>query len=234
MKKSLLVSAAMAATLTSSSVFADLTGNIGVASNYVWRGMTQSLDQAAISGGVDWSHDSGAYAGTWVSNVDFSGDPGTGYEDGTGYELDYYVGYAGDAGDIGYDVGLVAYNYPVTPEFNFLEAYVSGSMSMFTLGINMTIENASGNDGGLFADGDMYVSLNADVTDTISLYAGSYMFDLDPGPGVEIDYIHFGASISKDDFTFALDKNDFDPVGGGVITANNVRATVSWAKEFEL
>jgi hypothetical protein len=64
----------------------------------------------------------------------------------------------------------------------------------------------------------------------ISLYAGSYMYDNDGEPGVgDVDYIHYGASLGKGDFTFAVDKNDID---GG--SADNVRFTVVWGKEFEL
>ena len=79
-----------------------LEGNIGFTNNYVWRGMTQTDDQAAISGGLDFSA-GGFYAGTWASNVDFGDD--------TNSEQDVYFGYAGDAGDISYDVGYIAYMY---------------------------------------------------------------------------------------------------------------------------
>ena len=105
---------------------------------------------------------------------------------------------------------------------------------MFTVGLNLTVDNASGNDGGIFAEDDIYLSFSADVTDTISVYAGSYMFDNDGAAGVgDVDYIHFGVSLSKDDFTFAIDKNDADANTYGA-SADNVRVTVSWGKEFEL
>lgn len=231
MKKSLILSTAVAAALVSGPVLADLSGNAAISSNYIWRGITQTLDQAAGSGGIDWSNDSGVYAGTWVSNVDFSGDSGAGYEDGTGYEMDVYAGFAGEAGSVGYDVGVITYQYPVTPNFNFTEVYVSGSFEAITVGLNLTVDNASGNDNGVFAEDDMYISLSADVTDTVSIYAGSYMFDNDGAVGVgDVDYIHYGASLSKDDFTFAVDKNDLEDAGSD----DNVRFTVSWGKEFEL
>ncbi len=74
--------------------------NVGVTSNYIWRGISQTDDAAAVSGGLDWSGASGLYAGTWVSNVDF----GACCE--TSYELDLYGGFANEVGDFGYDVGL--------------------------------------------------------------------------------------------------------------------------------
>ncbi len=48
-----------------------ISANIGAVSNYMWRGVTQTGDQPAIQGGLDFSHESGFYAGTWISNVDF-------------------------------------------------------------------------------------------------------------------------------------------------------------------
>ena len=48
---------------------AELTGNIGVANNYIWRGVTQSDDESAVSGGIDYKNKSGLYAGTWFSNM---------------------------------------------------------------------------------------------------------------------------------------------------------------------
>jgi hypothetical protein len=47
------------------------SANIGAVSNYMWRGVTQTGDQAAIQGGLDVSHESGFYAGTWASNIDW-------------------------------------------------------------------------------------------------------------------------------------------------------------------
>jgi hypothetical protein len=56
------------------------------------------------------------------------------------------------------------------------------------------------------------------------------MFDNSSQSGnPDFDYIHYGASLSKGDFTFALDKNDIE--GGN---ADNVRVTVMWSTEFEL
>ena len=70
--------------------------------------------------------------------------------------------------------------------------------------------------------------------DNVSIYVGSYMFDAPVAPGDDdSDYIHYGASYSKDDFTFAVDKNDIDESGSDAAD-NNVRFTVSWGKEFEL
>ena len=242
MKKSIVLATAVASILTSGVAAAELTANAAITSNYIWRGITQTDDSAAGQGGIDWGHDSGVYVGTWVSNVAFPtvevNDTSGVVENvltGTGYEMDIYAGFAGEAGGLGYDIGVATYMYPKTPEFNFTEAYLTGSFSILSLGFYTTIDNASGNEGGVFVEGDMYISGSLDFaagSSDISLYAGSYMFDNDCEPDVgEVDYIHYGASLSKDSFTFAVDKNDIeDPTG----TVDDVRVSVSYSFDVEL
>ena len=229
MKKSIVLATAVASILTSGVAAAELTANAAITSNYIWRGITQTADQAAGQGGIDWGHDSGLYAGTWVSNVAF-GDDNT----DNGYEMDVYAGFAGEAGGLGYDIGVITYQYPITPNFNFTEAYVSGTMSIVTIGLAYTVDAASGNDGGVFDSGDMYVNGSLDFAagkSDVSVYAGSYMFENDGKVGVgEVDYVHYGASIGKDGFTFAVDKNDIDD-GSSI---DNVRFTASYGIDFEL
>ena len=225
MKKSIVLATAVASILSSGVALAELSGNAAITSNYIWRGVTQSADQAAGQGGIDYGHESGFYAGTWVSNVNFGANDG--------YEMDVYAGFSGEAGDLGYDIGVVSYQYPVTPQANFTEVYLSGSFNILTVGVASTVDSSKGTDGGAYDDGDMYVNASLDFTagkSDVSVYGGSYMFDNDGvGTNGELDYTHFGASIGKDGFTFAVDKNDID---GG--TADNVRFTASYAVDFEL
>ena len=226
MKKSIVLATAVASILTSAAASAELSGNAAITSNYIWRGVTQTTDQAAGQGGIDWGHGSGLYAGTWVSNVNFGNSD-------DGYEMDVYAGFGGEAGGLGYDLGVISYQYPITPEFNFTEVYVSGTMSVVTLGLAYTVDAASGNDGGVFDSGDMYVNGSVDFAagkSDVSLFAGTYMFENDGEPGVgEVDYVHYGASIGKDGFTFAVEKNDIE---GG--SADNVRFVASYGIDFEL
>lgn len=225
MKKSIVLATAVASILSSGVALAELSANAAMTSNYIWRGVSQTTDQAAGQGGIDWGHESGVYAGTWVSNVNFDNSD-------DGYEMDVYAGFAGEAGDLGYDIGVISYQYPITPEFNFTEIYVSGTFNILTVGLASTVDAASGNEDGVFDDGDMYINGSLDFTagkSDVSVYVGSYMFDNDGGTAGEVDYNHFGASIGKDGFTFAVDKNDID---GG--SADNVRFTASYAVDFEL
>ena len=141
MTKSLVAASVLAATLASGAAMAEVSMNIGATSNYIWRGVTQTNDEAAISGGLDYSHDSGFYAGAWASslgNAD-AGQGAAGASSPAGTEFDYYAGFGGSFGDFGYDVNVAAITYPQLKDWDFTEVGVSGSYSFFTLGLNRTI-----------------------------------------------------------------------------------------------
>ena len=50
------------------------TGNVGLFSQYVFRGLTQTNQKPAIQGGFDLAHKSGFYVGTWASNINWVSD----------------------------------------------------------------------------------------------------------------------------------------------------------------
>ena len=83
MKKLLLLMA-----LVSLPSYSAVSANVSIASDYIWRGMTQT-DGIAVSGGFDYAADGGFYAGIWGSNVNFNDSTGS----GNGAEFDYYFGY---------------------------------------------------------------------------------------------------------------------------------------------
>ena len=85
------------------------TGNIGLVSEYRFRGISQTFKKPAIQGGVDYSHESGFYAGNWNSNV----NEGAGYPAGN-IEMDFYGGWKKTWGDWGLDLGAIYYYYPGT------------------------------------------------------------------------------------------------------------------------
>lgn len=49
-----------------------LTANIGVVSNYIWHVTSQSADEAAVPGGIEYAQPSGFYAGARLSSLVFS------------------------------------------------------------------------------------------------------------------------------------------------------------------
>jgi uncharacterized protein (TIGR02001 family) len=102
--QTLMLLALLAFSIT--SVQAAVTANVGVTSNYVFRGETQTDDGAAIQGGVDFSHEVGFYLGAWASNVDFPG------ANADGFEVDLYGGIKFNIGNnMALDVGYISYQY---------------------------------------------------------------------------------------------------------------------------
>jgi len=197
-----------------------LTANVGVTSNYIWRGQTQNDDGAAVSGGIDYAHASGAYIGTWVSNLGNDDDPAT----QTNYEQDIYAGYAFDAGPVGLDVGYIKYMYPIgDAQSDFDELYVNASFQMFSAGVALTTSKES---GSFEDDTYMFVGAEFEVKKglTLGLTYGDYDFD-DPS---STDYSHIQVSLSKDDFTFAYEDADLTGVNG------DPRFTVSWSHSIDL
>ncbi|MBC7161880.1 MAG: hypothetical protein H5U26_07220 [Immundisolibacter sp.] len=106
MKQVILTSLAAAGLLAATGAAADITGNVGLTSDYVFRGISQTDEKPAIQGGLDYAHSSGAYAGVWASNVDFNDG------DEAQIEIDMYAGMTGKIDDLGWKFGGVYYNYP--------------------------------------------------------------------------------------------------------------------------
>jgi len=85
------------------------TPNVGVVSDYLFRGISQSKGGAALQGGIDYSHSSGLYAGVWASTITWVKQ----YLGSGSTEIDLYAGYKNSIADTdwGYDVGVIGYNY---------------------------------------------------------------------------------------------------------------------------
>jgi len=98
------------------------TGNVGIFSNYIFRGVTQTSEKAAVQGGFDYAHASGFYAGTWGSNISWLADSAA--YTASSLELDLYGGYKGTFGksDFGYDVGAIYYYYAGDKNPGFISA----------------------------------------------------------------------------------------------------------------
>lgn len=83
--------------------------NVAGTSDYVFRGVSQTEEDPAISGGVDVTVGS-FYAGGWASNVSFPGD------DDTKAEIDVYGGFRSEVAGWNLDLGLVGYLYAGQPD----------------------------------------------------------------------------------------------------------------------
>ncbi len=98
--------------------------NVGVTSDYVFRGYSQTNEDPAIQGGVDLTAGS-FYAGAWASNVDFGDD--------TDAEVDVYGGYRTEAGGFALDFGVIGYLYAGEPDgadYNYAEFKAAASRAV--------------------------------------------------------------------------------------------------------
>lgn len=213
----------------SSLAAAEVSMNIGVTSNYLFRGVTQTNDDAAVSGGVDWSSPMGLYAGAWASNVDF-GDATT--PSPTPYELDLYGGYSGELSGFGYDLGLIYYTYDSDADANYLELGVSGSWKFLKLGVNYTLDGDANDKTDPFVSGDIYYygQANMDLPDdySVGLTLGRYSFD-NNGIGDTKSYSHYQFDLTKSagdfgDVTLTLSDTDLDN--------DDAKVLASWSKSF--
>lgn len=83
------------------------TSNIGLYTDYVFRGISYTRERGALQGGFDYSHSSGLYLGVWASNVEKSALYGN------TMEIDLYGGYAHQfTPDLGINVGVLQFYYP--------------------------------------------------------------------------------------------------------------------------
>lgn len=220
----------------SSVAQAEIVGNIAVTNNYVWRGITQTADDAAVQGGLDYGHESGFYVGTWNSNVSFASS-----------ETDLYAGFASEVGELGYDIGYIYYLYPGGGPISFGEIYGSlsyGPASVFAA--YTTNSEIDGDDPGAqaFIPGDFYISgsLAFPIPETtglgldgIEVFAGAYIFDEDDENNAEFNYTHYGVRVTKGDFALGVEINDLDSdhdFSGGTDEAGDPRFIVSYGIEF--
>ncbi len=224
-----------------------LDANIGAVSNYIWRGVSQSGDSAAVQGGLDASHESGFYAGTWASNVDFG--PG-----GANYELDLYLGYDFTLPDENASLGLntIYYAYPDDGgNIDFWEIGISGGYGVFSAGIQYTVWGDKDNEDTLFDQGDLYYGAALDFPLPqdfgFGIFGGYYDFNHDDvvvgvieqsdGSVLErtksADYWHWGATVSKDAGQFGTFNFTYEQNGGrGEIYDDDPKFWVGWLKEF--
>jgi uncharacterized protein (TIGR02001 family) len=151
-----------------------LSFNVGVVSDYRYRGISQSRLKPALQGGADYAAANGLYVGTWLSTIKWIKDAGTinGVDVGsTPAEWDIYGGYKGDIikDSLTYDVGGLYYLYVgnhtsrVAANANTFEVYGALTYSVFTAKYSYALTNLFGIGGTGVPDskGSGYLDLSA-------------------------------------------------------------------------
>lgn len=214
----------LSAMLIAAPAAAEVSANVAVSNMYLWRGVNLAQNGGTVSGGLDYSHESGFYAGAWTSS-----------ESG-GHETDLYLGFSGEASGVGYDVGYIEYLYPEdgTAPLNGLsdtdvsEVYLSGSYGPVTLSANFVTDSDYDDDAYYALSGEFgktSVTLGVwDIDDPLSSNAtasfGGAEYSHLTFDYAATDELSFSVSFASPDVTDAVEE---DPL-----------FVVTYAKSFEL
>ncbi len=194
-----------------------LTGNLSLNTDYRFRGISQTWKLPAVQGGIDYANSSGAYLGTWTSNVS-----GNSYNNGAGLEWDLYGGYKfSPAQDLTLDFGALAYVYPgarlngapgvsTGNKYTNVDVYAGLSAGAFSAKVSIAATDYFGLDSNTSAYA-YFSSLAANGGSKGSAYLDlNYSFDLGDGLalGTHLGHMvvrHYG-ELSYSDFKLALSK----------------------------
>lgn len=177
----------------------EFSANVGLFSDYRFRGISQTDNEPAIQGGFDWSHDSGFYLGTWASNLEFND---------AHIEMDFYGGYAGSVENFSYDLGVIYYWYPGTrrnQNFDFIEAAVGVGydfeVASVSLGANYSPENFGASGNALYLETGVSVPLPSKFTLDASV---GYQIIEDEATFGTPDYLTWTVGLSRPLYGFDL------------------------------
>ena len=180
------------------SIMNNLTGNVGATSNYMWRGQTQTSGDAAVQGGVDYSN-SGLYVGIWTSNSAFNSP-----------ETDFYVGYKGVAGSLGYDVNVTTYNYLQSApgvDIDWNELNANFSMGAITFGLGYTSSYLNTNSTGTYLQAGYGMTVGKEST--LTFHVGNYGFDDNVAAAID-DYVDYSVTLAKGAWSFMFSDTDLN------------------------
>ena len=233
----LFAAATLPALATAVPAYGDsLSANVSMTNNYIWRGLTQTENNSAVQGGIDFASDSGFYIGTWVSNVNY------GPSDVYSYEHDIYAGFAFESGGVSWDFGYLYYNYDEEANFDFGEVYATvgvGGLSASAY-VLVNTEADEGPDQDFDAGGTYYLSLDYgfEVGNGIEvgLHAGYHDGDFaEAFNGSDDGYFDYNVSIGKGGFAFMVtDTNVGGPASEGGFDNDEVKFVVSYSLDVEM
>ena len=128
-----LASAAVLSVAMATPAFADgLSGTAAATTDYLFRGITQTLDKPTVQASIGYDFGSGFSIGVWGSGIDFG--------DGkSSLETDYS---ATMLDDIGISVGGIYYAYPTSHNswnYNYFEGWVGLSKDFGMFSVNGSV-----------------------------------------------------------------------------------------------
>jgi len=226
--KKIIISSVAAGILGSTSLVnaGEIEANVSLATDYVFRGFSQTNEDPAISGGFDYGFDGGFSLGVWASNVNF----GDGVNTST--EIDLYAGYGFDVSEgVTIDLSYIYFVYPgETDAFNYSEFVAGVSFNDVSLGIVYSPDYFGSDDSAIVLNADYSIGLAENWG--LDLHVGFTDVDGDDffAPG-EDSYIDYSAAITTSgagvDFALTYYGTDIDD-----IDAADDRVVFSISKAF--
>lgn len=213
MFKKLMISSVTVMVFLSGSSIAnagDIEANVTLATDYVFRGFSQTNEDPAISGGFDYGFEGGFYLGIWGSNVNF------GEGSNTSTEIDLYGGYAFDVSEtVSFDFGYVYFVYPgETDSLNYSEFLASVSISDFSFGIVYSPDYFGSDSDAVVLNADYSFSLGGAWG--LDLHAGFTTTDEEDIAAPGDDYIDYSVALTTSgasvDFALTFFGTDVDDV----------------------
>ncbi len=212
----------------------DVNLNLKLASEYVFRGISQTDEKPAIQADFSIFTPASVYAGVWVSNVDkpWGGVYNKGFSN-EDIEYDLYFGHISRSpdGKGNFDVGLIRYGFaPDDDDRSWSEAYLGVSHSGLALKMSVHLEGAE--------MGNYYEASYRGSVKKYFDYSVHYgYYDLDVKLRGFLSYADFNAGISKTIKGYKMElkyfKNDKDGEGRYLDVADD-RFVVSVSKNLNL
>ena len=122
------VGAVLASTVFAAGHAAAATsGTLALTSDYLFRGISQTNQEPALQGGIEYAHDGGFYLGAWGSNISWLSDYSSAATPiSSSIELDAYAGWRGNLGEsLKFDAGVYSYYYPGDYPHGFVRPYTT-------------------------------------------------------------------------------------------------------------
>ena len=224
--KKLLTLVGAATLAAGSAVAAEIEANVALATDYSFRGWSQTQRDPALQGGFDIAFESGFYVGTWGSNVNFGPGSDLAYTPSTyeppaddpdadpvytaetvafapgdvaSMEWDLYFGWGTEISEgVAIDVSFIHFEYPGNREaLNYQELAGSVAIGDVTVGINYSPEYLAVADVTFIYP---YVDYSMGLTEDLSLdlHLGFNMADSPTEDffGDSDEYLDYSASVS--------------------------------------
>lgn len=184
----------------------EVLGSFTAGTNYLWRGVTQTVDTPAIAAAIEYHAYQGSYLGIWSSSINYGDRPS--------YELHAYLGHEFNLAEVAIDITLRHYYFPTGGKYSFdfqPEKWDNKESSSFNE----------------FQTGVTYKGLN-----TRFAYSDSYLASDRPGYYLELNYTYY----MMDELSFKLHAGSTKSrsIDDTQNTASDQAVTITWTNFFAM